>query len=81
MRRTRWGYIAGCLSGTGWARRFGIRVVFVTTLGVSALMLVLASVVVLIGVLPVLVWSGPIAAVVSGIVFAARSRRARPPLR
>jgi predicted MFS family arabinose efflux permease len=37
------GYIAGCLSATWWARRFGIRVVFVETLAVSALMLLLSA--------------------------------------
>jgi predicted MFS family arabinose efflux permease len=37
------GYIAGCLCATWWARRFGIRVVFVATLAVSALMLLLSA--------------------------------------
>ncbi|MCE0766018.1 YbfB/YjiJ family MFS transporter [Pseudonocardia kujensis] len=37
------GYIAGCLSATWWARRFGIGVAFVAALGVSALMLLLSA--------------------------------------
>jgi predicted MFS family arabinose efflux permease len=37
------GYIAGCLSATWWAHRFGSRAVFITTIAVGASMLLLSA--------------------------------------